>query len=135
MHNLAIHANPDLVINKNLNLNQEILNWASIKISALEKKNVKKSQLIFDPGIGFAKDARQSISILKNIDDYRVLGLPLYVGHSKKSFLDEINIAGDRARKTLLISKFLAEKNVEFLRIHDVKEHHSLFQLPAPDAY
>ena len=125
MHNLAIHANPDLIVNQHLGITQEILNWASIKISTLEKKNVKKSQLIFDPGLGFAKDAQQTIRILKNIDAYRVLGLPLYVGHSKKSFLDALNIPGNRAEKTLEISKFLVGKNVEFLRVHDVKAHTS----------
>jgi dihydropteroate synthase len=123
MHSDPILANADLVINKNIGLNLEILNWARKKIFALTKKGVKKSQLIFDPGIGFGKDAQQSIRILKNLDAYRVLGLPLYVGHSKKSFLDSIKIEGDRAAKTLKITKFLAKKNVEFLRVHDVKEN------------
>lgn len=120
MHNLAIHADPGLIVNQHLGINKEILRWAAKKISALEKKGVKKSQLIFDPGIGFSKDSQQSIRILKNIDAYRILGLPLYVGHSKKSFLDQLKIPGDRAQKTLEISKFLAQKNVEFLRVHDV---------------
>ena len=123
MHSLPIIANPDLVVNQNLKINQEILNWAWTKISDLEKKGVKKSQLIFDVGIGFNKDAAQSIRILKNIVDYRVLGLPLYVGHSKKSFLDAIKIDGDRAEKTLAVSKFLIEKKIEFLRVHDVAQH------------
>ena len=93
------------------------------------KKGVKKSQLIFDVGIGFGKNALQSIRILKNIDAFRVLGLPLYVGHSKKSFLDAINFSDfhlpnetfDRTKKTLVISKYLAHKNVDFIRVHDVK--------------
>ena len=126
MHNLKIHADPNLVVNKHLKINREILRWTQEKISALEKKNIKKSQLIFDPGIGFAKDAEQSIQILKNIDSYRILDLPLYIGHSKKGFLDSLNIAGDRAEKTLKISEFLVGKNVEFLRVHDVKEHVAL---------
>lgn len=123
MHNLAIHANPELVVNQHLNINNEIIKWAQQKIADLEKKGVKKSQLIFDPGIGFSKDANQSIRILRNIDSYRVLGLPLYVGHSKKSFLDLIKIDGDRAQKTLVITKFLAQKKVDYLRVHDVKEN------------
>lgn len=65
MHNLAIHANPEIIVNKNLDINREIITWAEEKISYLEKRGVKKSQLIFDPGIGFAKDAAQSINILK----------------------------------------------------------------------
>lgn len=128
MHSLAITTNPELVINPHLNVTGEILSWAQEKISALEKKGVKKSQLIFDVGIGFGKNAQQSIRILKNIDAFRVLGLPLYVGHSKKSFLDAVRISGDRAEKTLKISKFLMEKNIEFLRIHEVGAHLKLFQ-------
>ncbi|MBM3579230.1 MAG: dihydropteroate synthase [Alphaproteobacteria bacterium] len=127
MHNLAIHSNPNLIVNQHLNINAEILRWASEKIFSLTKKGVKKSQLIFDPGIGFSKDAAQSIRILKNIDSYRALGLPLYVGHSKKSFLDALDIPGDRAQKTLEVTKFLAERNVEFLRVHDVRENFMAF--------
>jgi dihydropteroate synthase len=123
MHNLAIPTNSDLIINPHLNVTEEILNWAQKKIFALEKKGVKKSQLIFDVGIGFGKNAQQAIRVLKNIDAFRILGLPLYVGHSKKSFLDALEIPGDRAEKTLKISKFLMEKNVEFLRVHDVLAH------------
>ncbi len=134
MHNLSIHANPDLIINQHLDLIEEILVWARKKISYLESNGVKKSQLIFDPGIGFGKNASQSIKILKNIDSFRVLSLPLYVGHSKKSFLDTLQLESfdetsgsekllNRSEKTLVISKFLARKNVEFLRVHDVAEN------------
>jgi len=123
MHCASVPINPELLINPHINLAREMLNWAQQKISDLEKKGVKKSQLIFDVGIGFGKNAQQSIRVLKNLDSFRVFDLPLYVGHSKKSFLDAVNIAGDRAEKTLVISKFLAEKKVEFLRVHDVKNN------------
>jgi dihydropteroate synthase len=116
-------SSDQLVINKNIYLIREMFTWAQEKIAYLEKKNVKKSQLIFDVGIGFGKDALQSIRVLKNIDEFKKLGLPIYVGHSKKSFLDAIKIDGDRAEKTLVISKYLLKKNVDFLRVHDVKEH------------
>jgi dihydropteroate synthase len=131
MHNFQMPVISGVLINRNLNLNREIVKWAEEKISYLQKKNVKKSQLVFDPGIGFGKDALQSISILKNIDTYRVLGLPLYIGHSKKSFLEAIDFSDygkdlNRADKTLIISKYLAKKKIDFLRIHDVAEHAAL---------
>lgn len=130
MHNLPVPSVEGALINKHINLNAEIIKWAQKKISYLEKKGVKKSQLIFDVGIGFGKNALQSIRILKNIDAFRALELPLYVGHSKKSFLDAINFSDfhlpnetfDRAKKTLIISKYLAQKNVDFIRVHDVKK-------------
>ena len=127
MHNLAIHSNPDLIVNRDLNVVEEIISWAHQKINYLTARKIQKSQLIFDPGIGFAKNSTQSIRILKNINAFRVLNLPIYVGHSKKSFLDAINIPSqpnlDRTAKTLILSQYLAQKNVEYLRVHDVKEN------------
>ena len=127
MHNLAIHSNPELIVNRDLNVVDEIINWAHQKINYLTARKIQKSQLIFDPGIGFAKNSTQSIRILKNINAFRVLDLPIYVGHSKKSFLDAINIPSqpnlDRTAKTLILSQYLAQKNVEYLRVHDVKEN------------
>lgn len=127
MHNLAIHSNPDLIVNRDLNVVDEIINWAQAKINFLTSKKIQKSQLIFDPGIGFSKNPTQSIRILKNINAFRVLNLPIYIGHSKKSFLDSLNIFSqpnlDRTAKTLIISQYLAQKNVDYLRVHDVKEN------------
>lgn len=129
MHSLSVPANPEIIINKALNVTSEIVQWAEEKIINLAKKGIKKSQLIFDPGVGFSKNAQQSLRIVKNIDDFRVLGLPIYVGHSKKRFLDALNIDNlsnnmdSRAQKTLIISKYLAKKNVEFIRVHDVLEN------------
>ncbi len=127
MHNLAIHSNPELIVNRDLNVVEEIINWAHQKINYLTARKIQKSQLIFDPGIGFAKNSTQSIRILKNINAFRVLDLPIYVGHSKKSFLDALNIPSqpnlDRTAKTLILSQYLAQKNVEYLRVHDVKEN------------
>jgi len=127
MHNLAIHADPNIIINRELNVFEQISQWAQQKIAFLEANNIKKSQLIFDPGIGFSKDPKQSIRILKNIEAYRHLGLKIYVGHSKKSFLDYLKIPNqpnlDRAQKTLIISQYLAHKKVDYLRVHDVLEN------------
>ncbi len=130
MHNAAIPAVEGAVVNRNINLIREMLAWGEKKIAELGRKNVKKSQLIFDVGIGFGKDALQSIRVLKNINEFKKLDLPLYVGHSKKSFLDAIKIEGDRAEKTLVVSKYLLQKNVDFLRVHDVAAHVNLINVP-----
>lgn len=126
MHNLKIPPLPDIVINQYANVAEEILIWAREKIMKMGKKNIKAEQIIFDPGIGFGKNSWQSIRILKNIDAYKALGLPIYIGHSKKSFLKEINFfesATNVEEKTLIISDYLIHKNIDFLRVHDVESH------------
>ena len=125
MHNLAIHANPDIIVNRELNVFDEIIKWANEKIAILKSKNIDKSQLIFDPGIGFAKDGKQSLRIIKNISAYKILGLKIYVGHSNKSFLDFLKIPQNnnlnRQQKTLIISQYLAKNSVDYIRVHDVE--------------
>ena len=131
MHNEKVDPLPDTVLNEHLNLTHKIIDWAHAKLRYLTKKGVSKSQLIFDVGIGFGKDANQSIRVLKYINNYKIMGMPVYVGHSKKSFLKAIDFRQygddlDASQKTLIISKYLLHRGVDYLRVHDVKEHSSL---------
>ncbi len=142
MHSLTVPVDPNIIIDQNLDVVAEIIAFAWQKITELMAMGVKKKQLIFDPGIGFGKDSRQSIEILKRIDEFRILDLPLYVGHSKKRFLDQLDFKQfqdlapnlcefeaktfnnfNREQKTSLISKYLIAKKIEFIRVHDVKEN------------
>ena len=45
---------------------------------------------------------------------------------TKITFGEEVKIAGSRAEKTLVISKYLMMKNIDFIRVHDVSEHFNL---------
>lgn len=123
MHNLGIPADKNKIIDVDLDAVEIVINWGQIKIEQLQKAGVKKEQIIFDPGIGFGKNSTQSIELLKQIDRLRILDLPLYVGHSNKSFLDYWDIENciNREEKTAAVSQYLIEKNVEYLRLHKVK--------------
>ena len=131
MHSLSVPADPNIIVNSALGVAEEVLGWAVAKSKELQGKGVQKSQLIFDPGIGFSKDNQQSIRILKNINIYKALEMPIYVGHSKKRFLDDVykdlvanndkeQIMAARSLKTAMISAFLAQNDVDYLRVHDV---------------
>jgi dihydropteroate synthase len=172
MHNLGVPADKNKIIDENLDVVEALIDWMKNKLEILHKAGVKKSQIIFDIGLGFGKNAAQSIKILQEIDRLRELDLPLYVGHSNKSFLDEMEIGNEpkvgianadlrsrsssgfvtptftfaskqqqemnvrsalqmptcsgeahkttREEKTILVSKYLIQKNVEYLRVHDV---------------
>jgi dihydropteroate synthase len=57
---------------------------------ALERADaagVPRAQVVLDPGIGFAKRADQSRAVLVNLAGLAMLGRPLLVGPSRKSFL------------------------------------------------
>jgi len=50
---------------------------------------VSRAQVILDPGIGFAKRAEHSLTLVAKLSDLASLGRPLLVGPSRKSFLAE----------------------------------------------
>jgi len=122
MHNLGVPADKNKIIDESLDVVQVVANWMQNKLQQLLKAGVKKEQIIFDIGLGFGKNSAQSIKLLQEIDRLRVLDLPLYVGHSNKSFLDEMVIDNclTREEKTIAVSKYLVGKNIEYLRVHKI---------------
>ena len=59
---------------------------------AAQKHSIHRWQQIVDPGIGFAKDIRGNLLLLKNIAVVRsvVRGLPMLIGTSRKGFIGNI---------------------------------------------
>lgn len=64
------------------------------RMEAAVGRGVPWSSIILDPGIGFAKQAAHSARVLARLEAFSVLGRPLLVGPSRKSFL--ATAAGDR---------------------------------------
>jgi dihydropteroate synthase len=124
MHNLGVPSNPNIIIDENLDIIAELLKWANEKIKFLTQIGIKKENIIFDPGIGFGKNHQQNIAIIDRIEELKILNLPLYVGHSRKRFLNFIEseefIGKDIDQKTNIITNYLISKNIDYVRIHDL---------------
>lgn len=57
------------------------------RLEAAQNKGVDHNQIILDPGLGFAKNQRQSWEILQRLEEFHSFDLPLLIGPSRKSFL------------------------------------------------
>ncbi len=80
--------------------------------------------LIYDPGFGFAKTPEQDWEMLRRVDEFHQLG-PILAGVSRKSFLGKLTNQPDpltRLGSTVATSLFLAERYVEIIRVHDVRQ-------------
>ena len=78
-----------------------------------------------DPGIGFGKNSRHNIEIIKKASLFLGLGCPLMIGSSRKSFIGEIvNERLPSARLAGSIAAMLKtlSNGVNIFRVHDVKE-------------
>lgn len=82
---------------------------------------VKPGNLIFDPGIGFAKTADQSIRLLGSLAGHRAR--TVLIGASRKSFLGAITgreAPGDRLAASIAVALWAHQANVAWVRVHDV---------------
>ena len=85
-----------------------------------------------DPGIGFAKTAQQSLSLLKNTHKLVATGLPVLIGASRKSFIGhtlDIPNAEDRLGGSLAAVASTWLQGAKAFRVHDVEESRHLLDL------
>jgi len=120
-------GNPD-VMQKNpkyKNVLLDIYDFFEEKIRLLRKIGIKHNNIILDPGIGFGKNLKHNMKIIKNISIYHSLGLPILLGFSKKKYIKELSGKNDsmsRVGGTVSTSIFAIMQGVQMIRVHDVNE-------------
>jgi dihydropteroate synthase len=101
---------------------KEMLFYFSEK--AAQARSFGISDLIVDPGFGFAKTINHNFEILNNLELFQLLELPILVGVSRKSMIyktlettSELALNGTTSLNTIALMK-----GAKILRVHDVKE-------------
>lgn len=104
------------------NLLLEIGMYFSKKVNYLQSKGVK--DIILDVGFGFAKNLEHNYHLLKHLDHFKFLKLPILAGLSRKSMLYKpLQITSGEALNATTAANMLAlNKGVKILRVHDVKQ-------------
>ena len=100
--------------------------WSEAAGRAL-RAGLPRESLVLDPGLGFAKNAKQSIAICARLDELCALGFPVLVGPSRKSFLARVAapegpLAPPDERLGGTVAAVLAciAKGAAVARVHDV---------------
>ncbi len=98
------------------------------RVDAAVAGGIDPGALVLDPGLGFAKNAEHNWAVLAGIAELGVLGLPVLVGASRKSFLGALlaedgqpRPADRREGATTAITTYLAEAGVWGVRVHDAR--------------
>jgi dihydropteroate synthase len=86
-----------------------------------------RESLVLDPGLGFAKNARQSIALCARLGELCALGFPVLVGPSRKSFVARIGTPagpiappGERLGGTIAAVLACVARGAAVARVHDV---------------
>ena len=120
-------GNPDIMQDnpKYKNVLLDIYDFFEEKIKFLRRVGINHNNIILDPGIGFGKNLKHNMTIIKNISIYHSLGLPILLGISRKKFIKELsdnNDSSSRIGGTISSSIFAMMQSVQILRVHDVNE-------------
>jgi dihydropteroate synthase len=107
----------------------EMINYFSSKIELLYELGL--TELIIDPGFGFAKTLEQNYEILNRLEDFYFLKHPILVGISRKSMIyKKLNNSPNEALNgTTILNTIAITKGANILRVHDVKEAKEIVQL------
>lgn len=103
----------------------EISAFFNERLDSFEKAGGEVEKLILDPGIGFGKRYEDNLEIIESLSAFKVFGLPILIGHSRKSFIG-LALEGlppeERLEGTLAAGAIAVLKGASILRVHDVKE-------------
>ena len=86
---------------------------------------IKKNQIIIDPGLGFAKNLEQNLILLRNIEQFISMDFPLLIGASRKRFIGSVINEPDPIKRifgTSAVASRCVIAGVDILRVHDIKE-------------
>ena len=106
------------------NFIRDVLNDLYESITIAKKAGVNDEQIILDPGIGFAKDLRENLEMMRHLDTLVSLGYPVLLGTSKKSLIGGVLDlpVSERTEGTGATVCYGIQKGCQIVRIHDVKE-------------
>jgi len=101
---------------------KDILQYFALKIKTLTDLGVK--DIIADPGFGFAKTIEQNFQLLQQFDLFKITGVPVLAGLSRKSMIwKTLDIKSEEALNgTTVLNTIALTKGADILRVHDVKE-------------
>lgn len=107
----------------------EIVSFLNERISFAKSYGIEK--IIIDPGIGFGKRLIDNLLILKHLEEFKKLGYPVLLGASRKSMIGMILDlpVEERLEGTLAITALAVMKDVDIIRVHDVKENYRVVKV------
>ena len=130
MHQLSLPADRSITLPTDRDPCEQVERWLLEQIEVWDKANLDLNRIIFDPGIGFGKDALQSLELLRHASRFRQHGQRVLIGHSRKSFMNNFSSLEqqDKDLATIGASLRLCEQGVDIIRVHNVPDHLSAYR-------
>ena len=111
-------------VDAEIDIMKDIAAFFARSLEVAAKAGISSGNVVLDPGIGFGKTAEQSMTVLARLSEFRVFGLPLLVGASRKRFISTVTPSQPQQRLGGSIAAHLAaaKGGARIIRTHDVWE-------------
>jgi dihydropteroate synthase len=104
------------------NLMEDMIQDLTESIQLAIQAGVHKNNIIIDPGIGFAKDYAENMSVMMGLDSLTQLGYPVLLATSRKKFIrTALDLPVDNIIEgTAATVAFGIAQGCQIVRVHDV---------------
>jgi dihydropteroate synthase len=106
------------------NLIEDVKSELLVSVGLAKNAGVEETRIILDPGIGFGKTREHNLELINRLDEIRMLGYPVLLGASRKSFIGfTLDLPADqRMEGTAATVAIGIARGADIVRVHDVKE-------------
>jgi dihydropteroate synthase len=102
----------------------EVSSFLRERIATAESVGIARERIVADPGFGFGKTLAHNLDLLRGLEAFRALGVPVLAGLSRKSMLGAITgrDVGDRVAASVVAALLAVQRGAAIVRVHDVRE-------------
>ena len=101
----------------------DVRRFLAERIFACEMSGIEKKRIVADPGFGFGKTLEHNLALLRALDEFSALGVPLLVGLSRKGMIGTLtgrDRHADRVAGSAAAALIAVQKGAAIVRVHDV---------------
>ena len=106
------------------NVTVEVYAFLRERVAAAEAAGIAHERIVIDPGFGFGKTLAHNLDLLRGLESFRALGVPVLAGMSRKSMLGAITgrEVGERVAASVAAALLAVQRGAAIVRVHDVRE-------------
>jgi len=102
----------------------EVRAFLKERIAVCEAAGIQRQRLLADPGFGFGKSPEHNLTLLRRLEAFTALGVPVLAGLSRKSLIGHVlgRPVDERLAGSIALAVLAATRGARILRVHDVAE-------------
>jgi len=106
------------------NVIAEVTAFLSQRLMAAENAGIARDRIVLDPGFGFGKTLAHNLDLLRELEKFCTLGVPVLAGMSRKSMLGAITgrDVNERMAASVAAALMAVQRGAAIVRVHDVRE-------------